>query len=115
MAGVTNHRGMILGVVDLARFFGGTPAAQAAEPTARHVILVGAAGPEFGLVVDAAVEIRLIQDSRVQRREGAADRQKGLVEGMTPEAVLILDGQALLREKSFKIDQQGSEGQDSVR
>lgn len=63
VAGVVNLRGTVLPVVDLAARLGW----RAAEPTARHVIIVTRVGDQFrGLIVDAVRDIVTIEDAALQ-------------------------------------------------
>jgi len=61
--GVVNLRGAVLPIVDLAARLGFA----AAEPTARHVIIVTQIGPQVvGLLVDAVSDILTVTDDLVQ-------------------------------------------------
>ncbi len=61
--GVVNLRGAVLPIVDLAARLGFT----AAEPTARHVIIVTQIGEQVvGLLVDAVSDILTVTDDLVQ-------------------------------------------------
>ena len=69
MKGVINLRGAVLPVVDLAARLGFA----AAEPSARHVIIVAQVGSQtIGLLVDAVSDILTVEQGSIQPTPGVA-------------------------------------------
>ena len=86
--GVINLRGAVLPIVDLASRLG----FRAAEPTARHVIIVAEIGAQLvGVLVDAVSDILMIDDAAVQPTPDiASETAKSFVRGvMTVEGRMI--------------------------
>jgi len=96
LLGVTNLRGEILPVFDLMRFFGF--ASQGLSDRSR-VIVVGGAEVEFGIIADSVQAIErvptaaLVGDAVFEGKRGGE-----CVRGVTREAMIVLDGAALIRE-----------------
>ena len=86
--GVINLRGIVLPIIDLAQRFG----LPAAEPTARHVIIVTQIGNQLaGLLVDAVSDILSMDEGLVQPTpEVASTLARSFVRG-----VLALDGRMI--------------------
>lgn len=92
LLGVTNLRGELLPVFDLLRALG-RPAPAAAP--ASQLIVLGAAGPELAVAASSVEQVLELREHDVRRsgREGASDP---VVLGVTSDAVVVLDGRALL-------------------
>jgi purine-binding chemotaxis protein CheW len=80
--GVINLRGAVLPVIDLAARLG----LPAAEPSARHVIIVSRIGHQLvGLLVDAVSDILTVPDEAVQPTPDVAyDADRAFVKGLLP-------------------------------
>jgi purine-binding chemotaxis protein CheW len=78
--GVVNLRGTVLPIVDLAARLG----FPAAEPTARHVIIVAQIGAQIvGLLVDAVSDILTVTGDLIQPTpDVASDMAKSFVRGV---------------------------------
>jgi purine-binding chemotaxis protein CheW len=103
LLGVLNLRGDILAVLDLRSFFG--VAGQA--PTERsRVLVLGGERVEFGLLADAAHEVRALRADAVLEPPGSvAGAGREYVRGVTSEALIVLDGAVLLQDRRLFIDQ----------
>jgi purine-binding chemotaxis protein CheW len=108
LRGVTNLRGEILAVIDLRRFFGLPD--QGVTDLARVVVL-GEDTDELGVLADqthAIVDVRgdrVLPPSRTAPTPGRA-----YVRGVTADALILLDGAALLRDPRLTIDDGEADG-----
>jgi purine-binding chemotaxis protein CheW len=86
--GVVNLRGAVLPIVDLSARLGFA----AADPTARHVIIVAQIGhQQVGLLVDAVSDIITVNDTEVQPTPDiASELVKTFVQG-----ILAVDGRMI--------------------
>jgi purine-binding chemotaxis protein CheW len=86
--GVVNLRGAVLPIVDLSARLGFA----AADPTARHVIIVAQIGhQQVGLLVDAVSDIITVNDAEVQPTpDVASELVKTFVQG-----ILAVDGRMI--------------------
>ena len=100
--GVTNLRGEILVVFDLRILFG-LPGRGLTDRT--RLIVCGAAAPEFGIVADATQEVSALPLSSLLAEATllGAERQP-CVRGVTRDAVIVLDGAALLRDRRLFVE-----------
>jgi purine-binding chemotaxis protein CheW len=108
LLGVINLRGDILAVLDLRSFFGvaGQPPAEGAR-----VLVLGAERAEFGMLADAAREVRVVRADEVLEPPGAtAGAAREYVRGVTREALVVLDGAVLLQDRRLFIDQDENTG-----
>lgn len=91
VAGVVNLRGTVLPVVDLAARLGW----RAAEPTARHVIIVTQIGGQFrGLIVDSVSDIVTFPVASLQPPPSTGDAVVPFLEGLVSiddRMVMVLD------------------------
>lgn len=102
LAGVANLRGQILAVVDLRRFFGIN--VQADVPLAR-VIVLGQERTEFGVLADAVHEVASLRIDQVKDPPGSvAGIARAYLRGVTADALILLDGAVLLKDRRFYID-----------
>lgn len=93
LVGVTARRGELLPLVDMRAIVGG--AGDAAEGLG-YALAIGLARPAFGVLASAAGEVLSLAPADLLRPpEGLAAGPH--VRGVTPEAVLVLDGEQLLR------------------
>ncbi len=102
VVGVTNLRGDVLVVFDLRLLFG-LPARGLTDRT--RLIVCGADGPEFGIVADATQDVLALPASGLTPEATlfGAERQP-CVRGITSDAIIVLDGAALLRDRRLFID-----------
>jgi purine-binding chemotaxis protein CheW len=102
LLGAFNLRGDILAVFDLRSFFG--IAGQRPAEGAR-VLVLGGERAEFGLLADAAREVRGVQADEILEPPGAvAGAGREYVRGVTKEALIVLDGAVLLGDRRLFID-----------
>jgi purine-binding chemotaxis protein CheW len=103
IAGVTSLRGEIVAIADLRKSLG---FADVRVSDASWILMLGQDATELGLLVDAVHEVRLLAASAVL---APADAVRGVgkayVAGVTREALVILDGAALLGDERFFVDQ----------
>jgi chemotaxis signal transduction protein len=100
VAGVIALRGEIVAVFDLGRLLGG-PARPATDPG--WVLALGGERVEFGVAADEVQEVRTLPAATaLLPPEGEA---ASYLRGITAEALLVLDGEALLRDPKLFIDQ----------
>ena len=100
LLGVTNLNGEILAIFDLRELFG---IPQRAISDLFRVIVLGDERPQFGVLADAVDEVRLIAVTEL--RSPPAQLPAGeLVRGVTEDALILLDGGALLADNRFVID-----------
>lgn len=101
--GVTNLRGDVLAIIDLRRFLGA--GAQGLTDLAR-IIVLGDDQPEFGLLADQAEALAsLPSDEVLEPPESVAGIGRRHLRGVTKEALIVLDGAALLSDPRLTIDQ----------
>lgn len=100
--GITNLRGEILVVFDLRILFD-LPGRGLTDRT--RLIVCGAEGPEFGIVADATRDVSALPLSALQAEATlrGAERQP-CVRGITRDAVIVLDGAALLRDRRLFVE-----------
>jgi purine-binding chemotaxis protein CheW len=99
LIGVMNLRGSVLAVMDLARLLGAEGGRE--RP---WVAVLGTERAEFGI---AAEEIGEVANLRMDQVLPAAlgDSTAGLMRGVTREALIVLDGAALLDDPRLYIDE----------
>jgi purine-binding chemotaxis protein CheW len=103
LVGVFNLRGDILAVFDLRPFFG--VARQAVTDLSRLLVL-GGERAEFGVLADAAHEVRAVRTDEVLEPPGSVvGVGREYLRGVTRDALLVLDGAALLQDARLFIDQ----------
>jgi purine-binding chemotaxis protein CheW len=98
--GVTNLRGEILALFDLRQLLG--VVAEGVTDLGRIVVL-GENRREFGLLADAASEILYVPRTRLAQTETAWGRT--YLQGVSPDGVIVLSGEALLNDPRLTIDQ----------
>jgi purine-binding chemotaxis protein CheW len=103
LVGVVNLQGEILLVFDLRVLFG---VARQGPTEWSRVVVLGEERDEFGVLADAAQEVRTI---RVDALFPVPDAQEGAgrphVRGVTGGGLIVLDGSALLRDDRLIINQ----------
>jgi purine-binding chemotaxis protein CheW len=103
LLGVTNLRGEILPVFDLCRVFGlGTGHGEKTP----HLIVLGETHPQFGFVADAVKQVTTLETPALTSCPasfGSAGHE--IVRGVTADALIVLDGAALLADERLMIEQ----------
>jgi len=103
IVGLTNLRGEIVAVVDLRRLF------QLATPglsDLSRLVVLGEIRGELGVLVDSAHGTTTISAADVLAAPpGVAGIAGACVRGVTRDAMIVLDGQALLADQRLVIDQ----------
>src|SRR5205823_2178792 len=108
LVGVINLRGEILAVVDLRKFFDIT--VQASTDLSR-VIVLGDDRDEFGVLADAVHEVVTLRTNEVLEPPGSVmGIERQYLRGVTKDALIVLDGAALLRDSRIFIDQGDDSG-----
>ena len=103
LAGVTSLRGQIVAVVELRKFFGVAP--RGLTDLARLVVL-GSDQPEFGVLADAVHEVVTLRKGQLLEPAGAvAGVGREYLRGITADALIVLDGAALLQDPRLFVDQ----------
>ncbi len=92
--GVTAWRGELLTVLDLRPVLG---LSAAALNDLSRVIVLGVTRAAFGVLVDTVLELVTLPASEVRAPPEGVAAQRDYLRGVTPEAVLVLDGQRVLR------------------
>jgi purine-binding chemotaxis protein CheW len=105
LVGVLNLRGELLAVLDLRSFLG----FEGAGGERAWVLVLGAERAEFGLRVDAALEVRRLRLDEVLPPPDSGGPRRDHVRGVTAEALIVLDGGELLRDERLFIDQGDAE------
>jgi purine-binding chemotaxis protein CheW len=106
LRGVTNLRGEVLCLVDLRTFFD-IPATGLTDRS--RVVILGMERTELGILVDEAREIaRLRPDDIVSPPESVAGVGREYLLGVTREALIVLNGAALLRDPRLYVNQDRS-------
>lgn len=101
LLGVANLRGEIVPVFDLMRFFGF--ASQGLSDRSR-VIVVGGAEVEFGIISDSVQAIERIPAAALVAGAVFEGKRGGeCVRGVTREAMIVLDGAALVQDRRLYI------------
>jgi purine-binding chemotaxis protein CheW len=100
LLGLANLRGEILPVFELLQVLGRTPNPALA---AGHLVVLGSAGPEVGFLASALDGVVSLSESQLSARDGYAG-QTPFVRGLTADARLVLDGQALLEAPAFFVE-----------
>jgi purine-binding chemotaxis protein CheW len=108
LVGLVNLHGEILAVFDL-RVLLGIARAEATDRT--RVIVVGNDGDEFGILADAAHDVVTLRTSEVLAFPGALEGLARLgLSGITHDALVVIDGAALLRDDRLVINLEAEPG-----
>jgi len=92
--GVTVWRGELLTILDLRSVLG---LAVTALNDLSRVIVLGVDRPAFGVLADAILDLVTFPASDVRVSSEGLAAKRDYLRGVTPEAVLVLDGPRLLR------------------
>jgi purine-binding chemotaxis protein CheW len=105
LAGVVNLRGDILAVFDPSKFFH-VPGARSVSDGNARVIVMGRDLPELGLVVDAVHEVATVRvDEVLEAPASVTGASRDFINGVTRDALIVIDGHALLHDDRLVIDQ----------
>lgn len=100
LRGLTLLHGEVLAVVELAPLFG-----RAAPTTHGPVLVVGQGRPELGLRADTIEEVRLLaRDTLLAPPAALGAQERTLVSGISREGIIVLEGEALLRDGRLFFD-----------
>ncbi|QEF98619.1 Chemotaxis protein CheV [Stieleria maiorica] len=99
--GLTNLRGEITAIIDLGSFLG------LSGETRRdaQVLVLGTAKPECAILVDELEHVTTIRKQDIRQPSGGLGSVVDLLVGCTADAIMIFDGDALLRCDRIYIDQ----------
>ncbi|QDU39526.1 Chemotaxis protein CheV [Maioricimonas rarisocia] len=101
LVGVTNLRGEVLAVMDLGPFLGRAASREAAP----WIIVLGTDRSEFGIQAGTIEEIGPLEATAIIPPSGSLGIERGeFVRGLTDDAVLCLDGEAILEDPRLYID-----------
>jgi purine-binding chemotaxis protein CheW len=102
LSGITNLRGQIVAVLDLRGVFG---IANPASTELSRVIVLGEERIEFGVLADSVHEVILLPLDQVREVPGSvAGIGREYLRGVTADALIVLDGAALLNDPRLTID-----------
>ena len=99
LTGVVNLRGEVLAIVDLPRALG----LPAAPPQSAWLIVLGNERAEFGVCCGQVGEVRMLAVDALHAANGHA--ATACLRGVTAEALLVLDGAALLADKRLVVEE----------
>jgi purine-binding chemotaxis protein CheW len=100
LAGVINLRGRILAVIDLRTFLG------AGGSGAARIVVLGGDRAEFGVLAAADCEVHpLWPDEILEPPASLHGAARDFVRGVTAGGLVVLDGEALLRDPRLFVDQ----------
>jgi purine-binding chemotaxis protein CheW len=103
LVGVINLRGEVLAIFDLHRLFG-LPIRETRQTS--HLIVLGETNPQFGFIADAVEQVMRLEisalTSGIASSGIAADN---IVQGLSTNALIMLDGRALLMDGRLMVDQ----------
>jgi purine-binding chemotaxis protein CheW len=103
LTGVINMEGEILPVFDLARLFG---LARGTRTELARILVLGEDRDELGLLADVAHEVRPLRiDAILEPPCSLEGIGRTTLRGVTADALIVLDGAALLRDPRLVIDQ----------
>lgn len=107
LAGLLNVRGRLHWVLDLGRYLGQPDGEPGVEREA--VVLVSAGDVTVGLLVDGVRELRRVAQADLRPPLGRGGRRPGIVKGVTPDLISVLDVAALLADPELAAGEPGGE------
>lgn len=108
LAGVINFRGEILAVFDLAIFLG-LAAREIGEKS--RIIVLGDERDDLGLLVDEARRTTTLRiDELIEPPASVGEANRSCIRGVTTDALIVLDGSALPRDRRLLVDQAEAPG-----
>jgi len=102
LLGVINLHGDILAVFDLRELLG-VPTQGISDLF--RIMVLGQHQPEFGVLTDTVDEVRLLRADTVLAPPGTGAAGHGLMRGVTSDALIVLDGELLLTDDRFFVDE----------
>lgn len=106
--GVTNLRGVVLAVVDLRRFFNITPKGLTDQS---RVIVLGTERVEFGILADETHgQMDLATEEILDPPSEVSGIGRAYLRGVSREALIILDGTALLGDERLIVGNERKSG-----
>jgi len=103
MVGVTPYRGEILALIDLRKLFG--MEIKGVTDLSR-IVVFGVKKAQSGILVDKAQEVILLQpDEVIHQRPYSTGLDEKYFRGMTREGLIVIDGEALLKDVRLVIRQ----------
>lgn len=92
VAGVIAWRGRVLTILDLAHARVGAPTLGEAT----RVIVLGTGRASLGILADIVEDVRAIADTDLRPQDDPSPARAGIVRGITPDALVVLDALALI-------------------
>lgn len=106
LVGVTNLQGDVLALFDLRILFG---MARTDRPASALLLVLGEEAHELGILVDAVDDMRPLRVADLLEPPASLARLgRGVLRGVTEDALIVIDGHALLADERLFI-QQGDE------
>jgi len=93
--GVTILRGELLPVIHLAKFLG-LPQTKMKDPS--RLLVVGLESNDLGLGVNDVIDVLELSAEEIRESPEQGSRARKYVRGITKDALIVLDGAALLRD-----------------
>lgn len=103
LTGVTNLRGEILAVMNLAGFLSG----ETQDARSPWLLVLGTDRSEFGAAADDVSEVVTFRSDEILECAGSAVgvADAAWVRGVTDSAVVVLDGRAILNDERLQIEE----------
>ena len=101
--GIINIRGQILSVIDLGKFF---DLPEKGLTDLNKVVVLSRGAMELGILADEVVGVQVIPLDRIQPIPPIlAGLRETYLKGVTPERLAVLDGGAILSDRSIVVDE----------
>ena len=102
IVGVTNLRGTVLAVIDLGRLF---DLPRKGLTDLARIVVLGTDVAEFGVLADEVLgQLDLAAADILEAPAGAAGGGRAHVRGVTRDALIVLDGEALLKDERLFVE-----------
>ncbi len=99
--GIINLKGRIVSVLDLKKFFE-LPGSDLTD--LNRVIVLQSLDMEFGILADAILGVKSVEKDTIQASvPRLTDKRAQYLKGITPDRVVILDGQKLLSDRDIVV------------
>ena len=107
LIGISNVRGQILALFEMGTFF----EVKVSEGEQARIIVLGEERSEFGIRADAVLEVRRLRnDELLEAPQSVTPAAQSILRGVTENALLVLDGAALLHDPRLIIDWDSAAG-----
>ena len=107
LIGISNVRGQILALFELGTFF----EVKVSAGGQAKIIVLGEERSEFGIRADAVFEVRRLRnDEMLEAPQSVTPAARSILRGVTENALLVLDGAALLQDARLIIDGDSAAG-----